>query len=153
MDDAMFSADISDDPSTKAMRRSLMPQGCTEPNTVLQEFSRNFEQRYGPMHPLFYVGPLSDAVREATSGSAMSGTVSRVVIKSPPSRVLPTMISWQLSVSSDHFSDGVEYIVAESAKPDVFLKLECHYFKSFWEETSFTPIHIFHIHSMITDTV
>ena len=78
IDDTFFSADVGDDDdiSAKAMRRPLMPQGCTNPDTELQHFTRNFAQRYGPIHPLFYVGPLSAAVKEATSGSASSGTVS-----------------------------------------------------------------------------
>ena len=76
----MFTADIDDDPSSRAMKRPLMSQGSSEPSTVLQEFSHNFEQRYGPMHPLFYVGSLSDAVREATNGSAMSGSVSACMV-------------------------------------------------------------------------
>ena len=76
LDESMFSADIDDDPSARAMRRPLMPQGSTEPDTVLQEFTQNFAERYGPMHPLFFVGSLSAAVKEATTGSAISGTVS-----------------------------------------------------------------------------
>ena len=35
---------------------------------ALQVFTTRFEQRYGAMHPLFYIGSLKDAVREATSG-------------------------------------------------------------------------------------
>ena len=76
LDDALFTTDAGDDTSARAMRQPLMLHGCTEPDTVLEQFSRNFAQRYGPMHPLFYVGSLSAAVREATSGSAMGGTVS-----------------------------------------------------------------------------
>ena len=76
LDDALFSADIGDDPSIKAMRQPLMARGCTDSDTVLQQFTHNFAQRYGTVHPLFYVGPLSAAVREATSGTALSGTVS-----------------------------------------------------------------------------
>ena len=72
----MFITDIDDNPSARAMKHPLMSQGSTEPSTALQEFSHNFEQRYGPIHPLFYVGSLSDAVRDATNGSAMSGSVS-----------------------------------------------------------------------------
>ena len=80
LDDNFFSADVgssSDDVSVRAMKRPLMPQGCG-PDVALQHFARNFEQRYGPTHPLFYVGALSAAVKEATSGSASSGTVGHV---------------------------------------------------------------------------
>ena len=80
LDDNFFTADVSstsDDASVRAMKRPLMPQGCS-PDIALQHFARNFEQRYGPTHPLFYVGALSAAVKEATSGSASSGTVGHV---------------------------------------------------------------------------
>ena len=80
LDDNFFTADVSstsDDASVRAMKRPLMPQGCG-PDVALQHFARNFEQRYGPTHPLFYVGALSAAVKEATSGSASSGTVGHV---------------------------------------------------------------------------
>ena len=76
MDDNIFSADVGVDRSARAMRQPLMLPGCTEPDTVLQQFTHNFAQRYGPMHPLFFVGSLSAAVKEATTGSAISGTVS-----------------------------------------------------------------------------
>ncbi len=60
------------------MREPLIPQGCLEPYEALQFFTHAFEARYGPMHPLFLIGSLSEAVGEATSGSALSGTVSTV---------------------------------------------------------------------------
>ena len=41
-----------------------------EASEALQHFTGRFEQRYGAMHPIFYVGGLKDAVREATSTTA-----------------------------------------------------------------------------------
>ena len=52
----------------------LVPESCMEASEALQHFTGRFEQRYGAMHPLFYVGGLKDAVREATSATA--GNVS-----------------------------------------------------------------------------
>ena len=39
-----------------------------EPSKGLACFSQRFAQRYGNVHPLFYIGSLSDAVNEATGG-------------------------------------------------------------------------------------
>ena len=80
LDDNFFSADISgtEDVSARAMKRPLMPQSCSNPDTLLQHFTRNFGERYGSTHPVFYVGSLSAAVKEATSGSASSGMVRHV---------------------------------------------------------------------------
>ena len=77
LDDNIFSTDVStsDDISAKAMKRPLIPQGCKSTDVAMQCFTRNFGQRYGSTHPMFYVGALSAAVKEATSGSASSGTV------------------------------------------------------------------------------
>ena len=75
-DDGLFASDSFDDPAAKAMRTPLAPGGCTDPEEVLLKFTKTFELRYGSMHPLFYIGSLSSAVSEATSGTAISGTVS-----------------------------------------------------------------------------
>ena len=83
LDDNIFSTDVStsDDISAKAMKQPLIPQDCKSPDVALQCFARNFGQRYiyGPTHPMFYVEALSAAVKEATSGSASSGTVRHVL--------------------------------------------------------------------------
>ena len=60
----------------RALREPLVPEDCTEPYEALQYFTHSFEQRYGAMHPLFLLGSLSEAVSEATIGTASSGTVS-----------------------------------------------------------------------------
>lgn len=52
-----------------------VPDSCIQPSEALQVFTTRFEQRYGAMHPLFYIGSLKDAVREATSGV---GNVSKL---------------------------------------------------------------------------
>ena len=52
---------------------SLVPETCVEVTEALQFFTSRFEGRYGAMHPLFFIGALKEAVREATSGV---GTVS-----------------------------------------------------------------------------
>ena len=44
-----------------------------EVTQALQFFTSRFEGRYGAIHPLFFIGALKEAVREATSGV---GTVS-----------------------------------------------------------------------------
>ena len=51
---------------------NIVPDGCSDPSEALQHFTEKFEQRYGVMHPLFYVGSLKDAVREATTGLHVS---------------------------------------------------------------------------------
>jgi len=99
LDDSLFVPDIPDDTTSKAMKEPLLPQDCLEPNEALQHFTQKFEQRsvhdlcctslqmirnlpsplptrYGAMHPLFYIGSLSDAVEEATSGPILSESVS-----------------------------------------------------------------------------
>ena len=45
-----------------------VPEDCVEVTEALHYFATRFELRYGAMHPLFYVGGLREAVREATSG-------------------------------------------------------------------------------------
>lgn len=74
-DDGMFNDGI-DNPTHRAMKETLIPRGCLEPYEALQFFTHAFEARYGAMHPLFLIGTLSDAVSEATAGSATSGSVS-----------------------------------------------------------------------------
>ena len=49
---------------------SSVPGDCSEPVEALSYFSARFTQRYGPIHPLFYIGDLTDAVKVATGGSA-----------------------------------------------------------------------------------
>lgn len=75
-DDGLFSSDFNDNSSAKAMKTPLAPRSCTDPDEVLSHLTRTFELRYGAMHPLFFIGSLSSAVSEATSGTALSGTVS-----------------------------------------------------------------------------
>ncbi len=58
-----------------ALREPLVPEDCTEPYEALQCFTHSFELRYGAMHPLFLLGSLSEAVLEATIGTASSGMV------------------------------------------------------------------------------
>jgi len=64
------------DSASKAMKEPLIPDGSMEPYEALQFFTHGFEARYGSMHPLFLIGSLSEAVIEATSATAASGTVS-----------------------------------------------------------------------------
>ena len=52
-----------------------------EPYEALQCFTHSFELRYGAMHPLFLLGSLSEAVSEATIGSASSGSVSCLFVR------------------------------------------------------------------------
>ena len=60
----------------------IVPVDCSEPIDALNCFSDRFNQRYGPIHPLFYIGDLNDAVKEATGGSALqvSGCVTVGVV-------------------------------------------------------------------------
>lgn len=73
LDDAIFVQDDEDNPAVKAMREPLIPRECTDPSEALQHFTEKFEQRYGEMHPLFFVGSLAGAVEEATTGSVVRG--------------------------------------------------------------------------------
>ena len=75
-DEELFGDDMRNGPNMKALREPLVPVDCIEPYEVLQCFTHSFELRYGVMHPLFLLGSLSEAVSEATIGSASSGTVS-----------------------------------------------------------------------------
>ena len=79
LDDGIFEDSGSSLPS-KAIKDPLIPHGCLEPYEALQFFTHGFEARYGAMHPLFLIGSLTEAVREATSASALSGAVSSCTI-------------------------------------------------------------------------
>jgi hypothetical protein len=69
MDSLSFDGDFShDDSARKAMKEPLIPETCVEVTEALQFFTSRFEGRYGAMHPLFFIGALKEAVREATSG-------------------------------------------------------------------------------------
>ena len=71
---------MEDRNNMRTLRKTLVPEVCTDPYEALQYFTLSFEQRYGAMHPLFLLGSLSEAVSEATIGTASSGTVSIHII-------------------------------------------------------------------------
>lgn len=52
---------------TAVKHGALIPEECTDPQIALQLFTSNFEQRYGGLHPLFYIGSLAEALKEASS--------------------------------------------------------------------------------------
>ncbi|EDV22331.1 uncharacterized protein TRIADDRAFT_58828 [Trichoplax adhaerens] len=47
----------------------LMPDDWKDLTLALSGFSDAFEIRYGPMHPLFFIGPLKDALDECFKGN------------------------------------------------------------------------------------
>ena len=56
-------------PTTRCISNCCsVPEMCLEPTEALNFFTTRFEVRYGAMHPLFFIGGLKEAVREATSG-------------------------------------------------------------------------------------
>lgn len=58
----------------------LIPPNVANDYDALQNFSREFEQRYGATHPSFYLGSLEDAMREAFNGSAKERKLLAVYI-------------------------------------------------------------------------
>ena len=57
-----------------------VPEGCEDPAEALQFFSSCFTARYGELHPLFYIGSLADALKEATGVPANHVRVGGVYI-------------------------------------------------------------------------
>lgn len=62
--DDMFVNDV--DGMTVDTREPLIPPDCEGSVEALHYFSERFGSRYGDIHPLFFIGSLSDAVKEAT---------------------------------------------------------------------------------------
>ncbi len=61
----------------------VVPEGCEDPEVAMQSFSLCFTSRYGDLHPLFFVGSLADAVKEATGVPAdhVRGVVMGVALR------------------------------------------------------------------------
>ncbi|XP_020896306.2 FAS-associated factor 1 [Exaiptasia diaphana] len=64
-DDDMF-ADVP----CRRQFTELLPQDSIDSSENLIKFAANFEGRYGDSHPHFYMGPLSEAIKEANGKSA-----------------------------------------------------------------------------------
>ncbi|XP_048579867.1 FAS-associated factor 1 [Nematostella vectensis] len=64
-DDEMF-ADV---PCPRQINR-MLPDDCLDTSDNLIKFTAQFEERYGETHPHFYMGPLTEAIRDASGKSA-----------------------------------------------------------------------------------
>lgn len=42
-----------------------VPEDCDNPTEALESFTSCFTARYGELHPLFFIGSLADAIKEA----------------------------------------------------------------------------------------
>ncbi|KAK7501481.1 hypothetical protein BaRGS_00007285 [Batillaria attramentaria] len=70
-DDGIVEPDVEDDmfetqdiPQTRRNEPLMSPDNQTE-TEALEQFSREFAERYGEVHPVFYIGSLDDAIRDA----------------------------------------------------------------------------------------
>ncbi|XP_002734494.1 FAS-associated factor 1-like [Saccoglossus kowalevskii] len=74
-DDHIF---VDDEPSRKF--EPLLPTQVDDITDALVHFSREFTNRYSETHPMFYLGPIEGAFREAFSGSAKDRKLLAVYI-------------------------------------------------------------------------
>ncbi|CAC5398875.1 FAF1 [Mytilus coruscus] len=65
-DDDMFE---SEDSMTRKMT-ALIPETVKDETEALEHFTREFRERYGENHPVFFVGTLENALKEALQGRA-----------------------------------------------------------------------------------
>jgi len=65
-DDAIFDSDAS---STRKLK-TLLPRNSSDDADAMIQFQQNFEERYGEVHPHFYIGPLKNAIDEAAGSNA-----------------------------------------------------------------------------------
>ncbi|XP_078352953.1 FAS-associated factor 1-like [Oculina patagonica] len=65
-DDDMF-CDVA---ATRSQISEMLEDGCTDAAENLVKFTTQFEERYGEIHPHFYMGPLTEAIKEAGGASA-----------------------------------------------------------------------------------
>lgn len=65
-DDEMF-CDVT---SARRQISVMLEDGCTDSAENLVKFTTQFEERYGEVHPHFYMGPLTEAIKEAGGASA-----------------------------------------------------------------------------------
>lgn len=68
IDDDMF--DHEDIPSNRGRPTPLMPESVNDEVEALEHFTKEFRERYGETHPVFYVGSLENAIKEALNGKA-----------------------------------------------------------------------------------
>ncbi|XP_061167287.1 FAS-associated factor 1-like [Saccostrea echinata] len=67
MEDDMFD---HDDIPSRGRPTPLMPESVNDEVEALEHFTKEFRERYGETHPVFYVGSLEDAIKEALNGKA-----------------------------------------------------------------------------------
>ncbi|KAL4236818.1 pre-rRNA processing and 40S ribosomal subunit assembly [Mactra antiquata] len=67
-DNELFTQD--DHVGTSRKQDPLMPDFVKDETEALEHFTREFRERYGECHPVFYVGPLDNAIRDALVCSA-----------------------------------------------------------------------------------
>nr|XP_022318721.1 FAS-associated factor 1-like [Crassostrea virginica] len=68
IEDDMF--DNEDIPSNRGRPTPLMPESVNDEVEALEHFTKEFRERYGETHPVFYVGSLENAIKEALNGKA-----------------------------------------------------------------------------------
>ncbi|XP_060601167.1 FAS-associated factor 1-like [Ruditapes philippinarum] len=67
-DSELFSHD--DLPGSRRKQDPLMPESVKDETEALEHFTREFRERYGETHPVFYVGSLDNAIKDALVVSA-----------------------------------------------------------------------------------
>lgn len=65
-DDEMF----CDIPTARRQISEMLDENCADTAENLVKFTTQFEERYGEIHPHFYMGPLTEAIKEAGGASA-----------------------------------------------------------------------------------
>ncbi|XP_064606655.1 FAS-associated factor 1-like [Liolophura sinensis] len=68
LEDDMFDAD--EEVLSRNKNRSLIPDNVTDEVFALEHLTKEFSNRYGECHPVFYVGSLEDAVKDSLLVSA-----------------------------------------------------------------------------------
>ncbi|CAH1774832.1 unnamed protein product, partial [Owenia fusiformis] len=69
-DEEIFNNDNGHSSSSRSVRDPLIPPGCLDEVTALESFNSVFASRYGDPHPLFYMGDLDSAIKDALMCSA-----------------------------------------------------------------------------------
>ncbi|XP_073259485.1 FAS-associated factor 1-like isoform X1 [Porites lutea] len=67
MDDEEMFCDV---PAARRQISNMLEDNCTDTAEALVKFTTQFEERYGETHPYFYMGPLTEAIKEAGGASA-----------------------------------------------------------------------------------
>ena len=70
------------EPDIQQSRRQepLMPENVTDDVSALEHFTREFKERYGEYHPVFYIGSLDDAIKDALQVKAVERKMLAIYI-------------------------------------------------------------------------